>query len=160
MGSAANNEIDFFKLLGIKRSFNLSLEELDARYFTLQMEKHPDRNKNGDEISADLNVAYRVLKNPVSRAEYLLTLSGYSASDMPDISDLFEIQEKFSRLTDEKEIKDKITELQKDIFSLSKSLLAHDLKNISQDDIDKMFSCISRIKFIKKIINRLEKCSV
>ena len=111
VGNVVNDEIDFFKLFGLKKSFVLSLEELDRCYFKLQIKTHPDRNKDEDKTSADLNIAYRILKNPVSRAEYLLTLMGYSVPESEDVSELFEIQEKVSGLVVEKEIKDKISDI-------------------------------------------------
>src|SRR5213075_2858641 len=56
-------------------------------YRALQREMHPDRYAAGDEVerrlalqsSARVNEAYRALKDPVGRAQYLLSLRGIDA---------------------------------------------------------------------------------
>jgi molecular chaperone HscB len=81
---------DYFALFGLPRRYRFNrgeLETLDAAYRSLQRDIHPDRHAVAGEVerrlalqsSARVNEAYRALKDPVSRAQYLLSLHGIDA---------------------------------------------------------------------------------
>lgn len=80
---------DYFELFGLARSFTVDLERLESDYRALQCRFHPDRfaaASAGDlrlslEISTHINSAYLTLRQPLSRARYLLTLAGTGAAD-------------------------------------------------------------------------------
>ena len=81
-----------FALFGLPERFALDGAALDAAYRRLQSEVHPDRYAHGTDAerrlalqaSARVNEAYRALREPVTRAEYLLTLHGIDARDETD----------------------------------------------------------------------------
>lgn len=72
---------DYFFLLGLKPAFDIDLKKLETAYFHAQRQHHPDRaaGKPASErqaallLSADVNQAYHVLKDPLTRAQYLLS---------------------------------------------------------------------------------------
>jgi molecular chaperone HscB len=76
---------DYFAFLGVPRKLNLDPAELERRFRGLSRQFHPDFFYNATpaerraslERSSYLNDAYRALKSPVSRIEYLLDLEGY-----------------------------------------------------------------------------------
>jgi molecular chaperone HscB len=80
--------IDFsrnhFELFGLEPRFRFDIAVLDRAYRALQSDIHPDRHAGGSDeqqrvalqSSARVNEAYRTLKDPVARAEYLLSLHG------------------------------------------------------------------------------------
>ena len=78
---------DFFSFLGLPRKLNLDMADLEQRYRALSRQFHPDYFYNAPpaerraslEKSSYLNDAYRALKNPASRVEYLLQLEGLAA---------------------------------------------------------------------------------
>ncbi len=80
---------DYYELLGLPRSLNLSLEDLQQRYYNLSRQLHPDRfmrkpeeeRQRALEISSMLNDAYRTLKEPIKRAHYLLNLEGFDMGE-------------------------------------------------------------------------------
>ena len=80
---------DYFELFGIPRSLNLSLDMLQQRYYELSRELHPDRFMRSPEperqkaldMSSALNDAYRTLKDPVKRAQYLLSQEGFEIGE-------------------------------------------------------------------------------
>jgi molecular chaperone HscB len=80
---------DYYALLDIPRSLNLSLDELQKRYYALSRKLHPDRfmqkpeaeQQRALDMSSALNDAYRTLKDPVKRAQYLLTLEGFDIGE-------------------------------------------------------------------------------
>jgi molecular chaperone HscB len=83
--------IDFsrnhFQLFGLPARYRVDQDALDAAYRALQTEVHPDRYASASDAdkrlalqaSARVNEAYRALKDPVQRAQYLLSLSGVDA---------------------------------------------------------------------------------
>ncbi|MHC5064080.1 MAG: Fe-S protein assembly co-chaperone HscB [Planctomycetota bacterium] len=74
--------VDPFATLGIARSMGISAEELETRYLKLSRSCHPDLNQRAEPAeqarilaqAADLNDAYRSLKNPWERARCLIDL--------------------------------------------------------------------------------------
>jgi molecular chaperone HscB len=75
---------DYFRVLGVPRIFAVDTAEVERRYKELTKILHPDRFARADpqarraslERSVQLNEAWRTLKDPVRRAEYLLSLHG------------------------------------------------------------------------------------
>jgi molecular chaperone HscB len=78
---------DYFSFLGMPRKLNLEPAELEQRFRTLSRQFHPDYFYNATsaerraslERSSYLNDAYRTLKQPIARVEYLLQLEGFVA---------------------------------------------------------------------------------
>lgn len=80
--------IDFsrnhYALFALPERYRFDPAALDAAYHALQVAVHPDRHAAGDaaeqrralQASARVNEAYRTLKDPVARAEYLLQIHG------------------------------------------------------------------------------------
>jgi molecular chaperone HscB len=81
--------IDYYELFGIPRGLNLSLDDLQKRFYELSRQLHPDRFMQKPEaerlraldMSSGLNDAYRTLKDPVKRAQYLLNLEGFDIGE-------------------------------------------------------------------------------
>ncbi len=77
---------DYFLFFGLPRRLTIDPVDLERRYRDLSRQFHPDFFHNGPagsklaslERSSYLNDAYRVLKDPAARAEYLLGLEGLS----------------------------------------------------------------------------------
>jgi molecular chaperone HscB len=75
---------DYFQVFGLARAFEIDLPALETEFHRLSRKVHPDRfaRANEDERTwsladtALLNDAYRTLKDPLFRTEYLLKLQG------------------------------------------------------------------------------------
>jgi len=78
---------NYFDLFGLAPAFRLDGAMLDRAYRQLQTEVHPDgfagasdaRKRQALQSSARVNEAYRALKDPVRRAQYLLRLHDIDA---------------------------------------------------------------------------------
>jgi molecular chaperone HscB len=78
-----------FEVMGLQAAYHLSLPDLERRYHALSKELHPDRHAQKTprerlvalERTTELNLAYKVLKDDVKRAEYLLRLSGIEVAE-------------------------------------------------------------------------------
>lgn len=83
---------DYFALFGLPPRYRFDSARLDAAYRALQTKVHPDRFAAASEAerrlalqsSARVNEAYRALKDPVGRAQYLLSLQGIDATAETD----------------------------------------------------------------------------
>jgi molecular chaperone HscB len=76
---------DHFALLGLPRRYALDTTDLEHRYRDVQARVHPDKHAHlGDaerrqsmQWATQVNAAYQTLKNPLTRARYLLELEGH-----------------------------------------------------------------------------------
>jgi molecular chaperone HscB len=79
---AAPSGPDYFSFLGLPRKLGIDMNDLEQRYRALSRQFHPDYFYNASpgerraslERSSYLNDAYRTLKSPSARLEYLLKL--------------------------------------------------------------------------------------
>jgi molecular chaperone HscB len=92
---------DHWTVLGLERRLALDRADLERRFHRLNRRLHPDyfRLRSPDEqaisleASAAVNAAYRALRDPVNRVEYLLELEGMAlgtAGQAKPPADLFE----------------------------------------------------------------------
>src|ERR1035441_3960111 len=75
---------DYFSVFSLEPKLNLDLSALEREFHRLSSRLHPDRFARAEDIekqwiladTALLNDAYRTLKDPLRRTEYLLKLEG------------------------------------------------------------------------------------
>jgi molecular chaperone HscB len=76
--------VDYFTFFGFPRKLNLDTAALEKEFYALSRKLHPDVFGQADtqertwslEQSSMLNDAYRTLKDPIKRTQYLLRLEG------------------------------------------------------------------------------------
>ncbi len=76
--------MNYFQLFGLSPTFSIDLSVLSNTFQQLQKSAHPDRfahDSNQQQLlavqkSAEINDAYQTLKNPLTRAEYILEQRG------------------------------------------------------------------------------------
>lgn len=82
----------YFTLFQLPAAFELDNGQLEARYRLLAAQFHPDKaagksafeQKQAVMMAATVNEAYRVLKNPIDRAAYLLRETRGIDADAPE----------------------------------------------------------------------------
>jgi molecular chaperone HscB len=75
---------DYFALFGMPRKLWIEMGALEQKFLQLSWKLHPDNFVNASEEerelslkrSSELNDAYRTLRDPIARVEYLLELEG------------------------------------------------------------------------------------
>jgi molecular chaperone HscB len=80
---------DYFAFLGMPRRLNLDVADLEQKFRALSRQFHPDYFYNAPpadrraslERSSYLNDAYRTLRQPIARIEYLLELEGMATGN-------------------------------------------------------------------------------
>ena len=95
------NTVDFkqnyFEIFQFEVNFQVDQDSLSERYRELQLSIHPDKFANATDHekrlsiqwAAQINSAYETLKAPLSRAMYLLELSGTSIEANPVLDPMF-----------------------------------------------------------------------
>lgn len=89
---------DYFSFLGLSRKLKIDNAELEKTFYSLSRRLHPDYFMNASQLerqssmdrSSLLNDAYRVLRDPVTRAQYLLSLEGYKEAEKKAPPELLE----------------------------------------------------------------------
>jgi molecular chaperone HscB len=127
--------IDYFSYLGLKKQLNLDIDDLEKRFYEMSRKYHPDYHTNGDEIEKEiseertsfLNSAYKILRDPIQRAKYLLQLEW---GEIPKedkkvppelLMEIMELQEKLQEEKIEEDIERK-KELKKALTGISDDL--------------------------------------
>jgi molecular chaperone HscB len=102
---------DYFEVFGLPRKLQVDLDALQRRFYDLSRRHHPDFHQGDDagaqaqtlEASALVNRAYRALRDPIARVEYLIALeegrevreetSARPAPPMDLLEEMLEVQE-------------------------------------------------------------------
>lgn len=103
--------MDYFEVFDLPRRLAVDTVALQARFYELSRRHHPDFHQGAGpeaqaralEVSALVNAAYRTLRDPIARVEYLIRLerggaAGDGARGTPAgppalLAEMFEIQE-------------------------------------------------------------------
>ncbi|MFM8185714.1 MAG: Fe-S protein assembly co-chaperone HscB, partial [Alphaproteobacteria bacterium] len=94
--------INHFFNLNLAENFVIDLNILEKNYLELQQKFHPDQSLSDLEKSIALNESYKILSNPISRAEHLLELKNIFINDdenslrpsLETLNEVIELQEK------------------------------------------------------------------
>src|SRR6266852_5627832 len=115
--TAAWTKGDHFSLFGLPRKLWIEMSALEKRFLELSWKLHPDKFVNASaqeqelslKNSSEMNDAYRVLRDPVARVEYLLELEGmrkegeHKQQAPPELlEEVFELNESLDELRDAK----------------------------------------------------------
>ena len=165
--------MNYFELFNIPISFDVDLSALPQTYQQLQRLTHPDRFASGSEQqklvaiqkNAQVNDAYSVLKSPLARAEYLLSLRGidlqheqqtikdtaFLMQQMEWREELSEISEQADPLRALESLEDEINQtIKSDIIKL-RNFLKSDLTVAEQSAAD----IIRQLKFSYKMLSEI-----
>ena len=144
---------DYFSVFGLEERLNLDLAALETEFHRLSRRVHPDRFARSGENerqwsladTALLNDAYRTLKDPLRRTEYLLKLRGaeigeeYSGKDRKDpsrvpadlLEEVFDLNMQLEEMRMAHKMGEENPELQHDLSAAKKRF------DGLQEDVDK-----------------------
>jgi molecular chaperone HscB len=115
--STASEKTDHFSLFGLPRKLWIEMNGFEQKFLQLSWKLHPDNFVNESREAQDqslkqssqLNDAYRVLRDPVARVEYLLQIEGtrkegeHKQQAPPELlEEVFELNESLDELRDAK----------------------------------------------------------
>jgi molecular chaperone HscB len=173
----ASNYFDFF---GLPHRLDLNLKELESRFYTLSRRLHPDvyfrRSAQERQFSLDstaiLNDAYRTLRDPVSRAEYLLKENGFdigeqkSANVPPELlEEVFELNMALEELrSGDDDARPQLEEAQRNFAGMQAEIdeelreaFAEYDRDLSLDVLARVRSILNRRKYIRNLVAQVDK---
>ena len=102
--------MDYFEVFGLPRALGIDTANLEKSFHELSRKYHPDffttasqaEKTQSTRMTALLNDAYRTLRHPISRVEYLVSLEGFKpdGSKVPQslLMEVFEINEQLEEV--------------------------------------------------------------
>jgi len=112
------NGNDYFSFFGLPQKLRMDTAELEKRFHQLSWKLHPDNFVRASEkerdislaLSSELNDAYRAMREPLGRVEYLLAHSGmrkegaHKQQAPPELlEEVFELNESLDELRESRE---------------------------------------------------------
>lgn len=171
---------DYYELLGISRGLNLSLDDLQKRYYDLSRQLHPDRfmqkpeaeRRRALDMSSALNDAYRTFKDPVRRAQYLLGLEGFEigeqrSKDVPPelLEEVFELNMALEELrSGDDSARPQLEQAQRNFSTMLmdtdaqlQSLFEQYDASHSRDVLTEIRNVLNRRKYIQNLVSQVEQ---
>lgn len=146
--------------------FDIPAADLERRYFGFQRYLHPDRfavksskeKAISQQQAAALNEAYEVLKNPLTRGAYLLSLKGkplpgdgQTINDPKLLMEAMEAREGLAEATDAAQLK-AIGERTRADFEAAQRRLA---TAFAEDDLEAARRTLLRLRYLEKFRDEL-----
>ncbi len=164
--------MNYFTLFDLPVDYSVDIDLLVARWQALQQQFHPDRYVLRPESerlvalqqAATINDAYQTLKNPLKRAQYLLSLQGITVGDerysMRDTAFLMEqmaLREEFDAIVHQADSKMALTDFTARVAMITQK---YNLE-LSQHYIDKhwpqMADTVCKLHFLHKLLQQIEE---
>src|SRR5271163_401371 len=123
---AADTSSDYFALFDLPRKLWIEMAQMEQKFLQLSWKLHPDNFVNAPaneqerslKRSSEVNDAYRVLRDPVARVEYLLEIEGtrkegeHKQQAPPELlEEVFELNESLDELREAQAAEGDTTEL-------------------------------------------------
>lgn len=157
---------DFFELFGLEPRFAVDLDRLEQAYLELQGKVHPDRFAHLSDSEKRLsmqwatraNEAFRTLKSPLARGQYLLELKGidpaFETNTAMSAEFLMEQMEWREALQEAREAADEdvLDDLSRRIRRGTKALVEQlEAQFDTTGDLDAAADTVRRLKFLEKL---------
>jgi len=162
------NQENYFDLFGIASSFIIDEKMLEKKYFELQKQYHPDRLMGKDyeeritalHKAAIINDAYKILKDPLNRSEYLLFLNGKlinaeAGGKNPSQELLMEALDSREELA-EAETLEKIKNLEGKTIEEKKQCIEELSNSFSEGNLEKAEDLTLRLKYLEKFLTEIK----
>lgn len=167
--------MNHFELFRLPFQFKLDGGLLATQFRELQRRFHPDNFATASERdrlmsvqkAAQINDAFQTLKNPISRAEYILSekktdIRGEhkTLQDPEFLMQQMELREALEEVPSAREPEDALFDIEKQISTLYKSQLADLEEWLNQEDWEQAADAVRKLKFIDKLryeVERLEE---
>ena len=171
---------DYYRFLGIEPKLHVDPAALQKRFYDLSRVLHPDRytrkpsteQQYSLEATAILNDAYRVLRDPVARAEYVLKQSGFEATEprsknvAPEmLEEVFELNMALEELRSGDEEARPQLEMARDKFVAMRSEMDTEMEKLfdeydaskSRQVLEEIRSLLDRRKYVQNLVTEVER---
>jgi molecular chaperone HscB len=153
---------------------------LQQRYYELSRQLHPDRfmrrpeaeRQRALDMSSDLNDAYRTLKDPIKRAQYVLSQEGFDigeqrSKDVPPelLEEVFELNMALEEMrggddsarTQLEQAEKNFTNMLAQVDQQIEALFAHYDGNQFRDILAQLRTALNRRKYIQNLVDEVHR---
>ncbi|MCK8065624.1 co-chaperone HscB [Vibrio sp. 1CM7H] len=163
--------MNHFELFGLPSQFKLDGSLLSSQFRELQKRFHPDNFATGSERdrlmavqkAAQINDAYQVLKNPISRAEYILAEQGVeirgeqqTMQDPMFLMEQMELREELEEIADSTDPESALFDFDSKVSKMYKQHLASVEQELDDGFWAEAADRVRKLKFIAKLKNEIE----
>jgi len=163
--------MNHFELFGLPSQFKLDGSLLSSQFRELQKRFHPDNFATGSERdrlmavqkAAQINDAYQVLKNPISRAEYILAEQGVeirgeqqTMQDSIFLMEQMELREELEEIADSSDPESALFDFDSKVSKMYKQHLASVEQELDDGLWAEAADRVRKLKFIAKLKNEIE----
>ncbi|EPE2686919.1 MULTISPECIES: co-chaperone HscB [Vibrio] len=163
--------MNHFELFGLPSQFKLDGSLLSSQFRELQKRFHPDNFATGSERdrlmavqkAAHINDAYQVLKNPISRAEYILAEQGVeirgeqqTMQDPMFLMEQMELREELEEIADKSDPESALFDFDSKVSKMYKQHLASVEQELDDGLWTEAADRVRKLKFIAKLKNEIE----
>ncbi len=164
--------MNYFELFGLPTQFHLDGSLLSSQFRELQKRFHPDNFATASERdrlmsvqkTAEINDANQVLKNPISRAEYLLSLNGVelrgeqqTLQDPMFLMEQMELREELEAISESADPESALFDFDSKIDKMFKQHIAQVEQELNDKLWDTAADTVRKLKFIAKLKNEIER---
>ena len=164
--------MNHFELFGLSHQFELEGSLLSEHFRELQRRFHPDKFATASERdrllaiqkAAQINDAYQTLKNPISRAEYILSESGLdirgeqkTLQDMSFLMQQMELRETLEAIPSSNDPEAALSAFESDISVMYKEQLNQLSSELNQNQLEAAADRVRKLKFVVKLQYEIEQ---
>jgi len=164
--------MNYFELFGLPTQFKLDGSLLSSQFRELQKRFHPDNFATASERdrlmsvqkTAEINDANQILKSPVSRAEYLLSLNGVelrgeqqTLQDPMFLMEQMELREELEAITQSSDPESALFDFDSKVEKMYKQQLIQVEQELDSEEWNTAADTVRKLKFIAKLKNEIER---
>jgi len=164
--------MNYFELVGLPTQFQLDGSLLSSQFRELQKRFHPDNFATASERdrlmsvqkTAEINDANQILKSPISRAEYLLSLNGVelrgeqqTLQDPMFLMEQMELREELEAITDSSDAESALFDFDSKVEKMNKQHLIQVEQELNSEQWNSAADTVRKLKFIAKLKNEIER---
>lgn len=156
--------MNYFELFSLPESYDIDLNKLEKEYISIQQSAHPDKSSSTKtlEISIKANNAYTILKNPLSRAKYLLSLNKVGIEKeiknppMDILQESFIDRENLEKIETTEELEKLLKKTKTQVNNIEKQLLTYFQNQDNKECIIETINLQYKMKFLSEIKNKIK----
>lgn len=177
-------KLDYFGFFGMERRLMLDPEHLKRQFYTLSRLLHPDKytkrseieRRNSLDAAAILNDGYRILRDPIERAEYVLRGEGFEvgeqrSKDVPPelLEEVFELNMALDELRGgDREVVPQLESCRRHFLELQSAIDAEIERSFEKHDsrttpearrgvLAEIRSILNRRRYIRNLVSEVDK---
>lgn len=163
--------MNHFELFGLPIQFSLDGSLLSSQFRELQRRFHPDNFATASERdrllsvqkAAQINDAYQILKNPISRAEYMLLLQSIdiraeqqTMKDPEFLMEQMELREELEDIAASADVEDAVYDFDSKVSKMYKQHLKAIEEELDQNLWIQAADRVRKLKFVAKLKHEIE----